>query len=557
MAGSTIIRELLVALGVDADTAGALDFDKALGKVKSTMELAAKAAVAVAGGISAVVGAAAAAVVSTSSYSQEVERNAKALGLTAQAYQELFYAAGKYGQNTGDFLDTMNQIAQYARMATTGSKEAVDAFGALGISVADLQGIGLDDLLARVADGIAKIQDPTQRAGLSSTIFGEEGTRQLLPLLVQGSAGIDALRQTAEELGIVLDDSAVAKSAAFAGQLSALKTRAEALWRTIGVLLLPVFVDIADRVEAWIDDNDALLKQDIPALLRKVADYGRDAVAKIDELRKSFDWSGAEAVLTRVAAAITTVGVAIAAAKAASVGWELLTLLAGIGTVGAVPLLLVASALAYVVALFTAWYLVIQDVYTYLSGGDSVLGDLIAKYPQLGGAISSGLGLASSALGLFKTVMTTVWDLLKGFVSWAGGGLIELLAVTIPEALGIKVPNAAAAATAALEFVAGAFDRIAAAMDSATAEGQRFNALLEGAGGAPTASPSTSTTGGVAASANLAGAGGATSSSRTYRGGDANVTVNGAGWTPDQVSGIAREVVAEQNRAAYAAYGGA
>nr|MCH9834206.1 hypothetical protein [bacterium] len=95
MAGTSYVRELLVALGVDADTKGLDAFDGALEVTIGLMEVAAAAAAALAAAIGAAAGVAALAVVDTAAYSEEVQQNAAALGLTTDAYQELLYAASQ------------------------------------------------------------------------------------------------------------------------------------------------------------------------------------------------------------------------------------------------------------------------------------------------------------------------------------------------------------------------------------------------------------------------------------------------------------------------------
>ena len=56
---------------------------------------------------------------------------------------------------------------------------AADKIGRLGLKVSDLQAMTPDQQFETIAKAIAKIQDPTERAGAAMEIFGKSGGKTL------------------------------------------------------------------------------------------------------------------------------------------------------------------------------------------------------------------------------------------------------------------------------------------------------------------------------------------------------------------------------------------
>lgn len=150
------------------------------------------------------------------------------LGVTTDALQEYRYAATQVGL-ASDEMDTA--FAQLTRRmgdaALAGKGPVVDAFKALGISLADLKGKTAGDVIPLIADGMAKIEDPAKRASIAVDLFGKSG-QKLATLLQGGSAEVNNLRQAAHDLGIVLSESDIQKADEVADKVAALRYVLEA-----------------------------------------------------------------------------------------------------------------------------------------------------------------------------------------------------------------------------------------------------------------------------------------------------------------------------------------
>jgi hypothetical protein len=88
--------------------------------------------------------------------------------------------------------------------AGEGSKEAVAAFGRMGISMEELAGKTPTQQLALVASGLTSIEDPTKRAATAIDIFGKSGA-ELLPLLTNFSGEMNEARATVGSMADIMD----------------------------------------------------------------------------------------------------------------------------------------------------------------------------------------------------------------------------------------------------------------------------------------------------------------------------------------------------------------
>jgi len=88
--------------------------------------------------------------------------------------------------------------------AGEGSKEAVAAFGRMGLSMEDLAGKTPTQQLALVASGLTSIEDPSKRAATAIDVFGKSGA-ELLPLLTNFSGEMNEARATVGSMADIMD----------------------------------------------------------------------------------------------------------------------------------------------------------------------------------------------------------------------------------------------------------------------------------------------------------------------------------------------------------------
>ena len=146
--GSTTLRELLVSVGLDADNDALDKFDAAVDKIKGHLSDLATVA---AGAFATLAAGATAAIVqatATGQYAEQVREQAQALGITTDAYQELSFAASKYGIDAEKITVILSKLAVDQKAVADGNEEAAATYAALGISVEQVTKAKPEELFA-------------------------------------------------------------------------------------------------------------------------------------------------------------------------------------------------------------------------------------------------------------------------------------------------------------------------------------------------------------------------------------------------------------------------
>jgi len=314
-----------------------------------------------------------------------LDKMAKRTGVSVETLSELGFA----GEQCGAGLETLEKGVRTMQRAITdlgrGLSTQVDAFDELGLAADDLEGLLPEQQFKLIADRLSKIEDPSKRAALAMMIFGRAGT-QLLPMLANGAAGIEALQEEARALGLTIST----ETAADAAELTDTWNR---LWRVlkngafvIGSALAPLIISLTRtvmritlRVVDWIKRNRQLVV----------------GAAKI------------LALFVAVGAALFIAGGLIAAIAA---GFGVLATI--VSTVGAV----------------------LGVVVTVLGALLSPIGLAIVAVVALGAAILKWTGAGSAAL----TWLSEKFGKLRDFVGDIVGGIVDALAAG-DIALAVKV----------------------------------------------------------------------------------------------------------------------
>lgn len=181
----------------------------------------------------------------------QIDKSSKAVGLNAEAFQELNFAIGQVSDMTGDqFTNSLRQMNTRLGQAADGSKPMIEAFDAIGISQQDIQSglVDTESAFMALASAMQNTESPAAAAALAGRILGEEAAK-LGPILRESGGDIDALRQRAQELGIVLDQDAIDASAQFTDKMDELQKQMTTLKNTVGAALLPVMISFVGSIQ--------------------------------------------------------------------------------------------------------------------------------------------------------------------------------------------------------------------------------------------------------------------------------------------------------------------
>jgi len=180
----------------------------------------------------------------------------KALHVSAVALQEWRFAAEEAGLEATAFDSAITGLDSALGRAQRGQIKYKAMFKDLGLSAETVNNArSAADILPQVADGLARIGSEAQRAAIADRL----GIRELLPLLEQGSARIDAFRERARALGLVIDNET-------AESMAKLDREAKVAAQAIDINLKQAFLSMAPTF-VWFTNEIAKLTRGLSDLM--------------------------------------------------------------------------------------------------------------------------------------------------------------------------------------------------------------------------------------------------------------------------------------------------
>jgi len=161
------LPDLKVKIGAETD-----DLDKALSKSQANLARFAKV------GAVAIAAAGTALIALTKSSLANVDaltKQARTLGLTTSAFQKMTLVAGEAGIESGKLSSMLGLMQRNIVELQQGTKLQTDAFGKLGLSIKDLQGLSPDEQFAKIAASLDAVKDPAEKTALAMEVFGRSG----------------------------------------------------------------------------------------------------------------------------------------------------------------------------------------------------------------------------------------------------------------------------------------------------------------------------------------------------------------------------------------------
>lgn len=225
-------------------------FKQGLDKIAGAFDIAGKKMVSVGGTLAksitapilGVTAALTALVVKSSETGDRVDKLSQQVGLSRKAFQEWDYVLDQTGGNVESLKMGMSSLAQAA-------ESDKDAFKKLGVEVDDVSGKlkSQEQLLYDVVRALQAEEDVTKRNALGKQLLGRSATE--LSVLLNSEAGeLEVLTKRAHELGLVLDDDVIDKSAKTADMISDLKRSFSSATTELAAELMPAFIAFSNLI---------------------------------------------------------------------------------------------------------------------------------------------------------------------------------------------------------------------------------------------------------------------------------------------------------------------
>ena len=278
-AQATISKEMSSATNTAADKAGKTSGQKFSSKFGSAIKSGAKTiATAVTASVAAVGTLSTAfynAAKATAEYGDNIDKMSQKMGISSTAYQEWDFIA----QHSGTSMDSLkNTMVKLSTAAENGS----DAFQALGISAEDAQKMSREELWNKTITALTGVQDETERARLAQELFGK-GATEMGALLNTSAEDIEAMRQQAHDLGIVMSEEDVKASAAFQDALQNMTKSFDGLKNKMIAQFLPGITTVMDGFTAIFSGDSeggvGMIKEGIGSISEKLKEVLPDIVS--------------------------------------------------------------------------------------------------------------------------------------------------------------------------------------------------------------------------------------------------------------------------------------
>lgn len=169
------------------------------------------------------------------------------LGITAEAFQGLAYAADQSGTSIESVQASFKGMTNFLGGVERGSKEAAAELKNIGLSIADLKGKSPDQVFELLLDRIGKIQDPLRRNAELIKVFGKNGA-EMAQLAQLGAKGIDALIDRARQLGIIISGETIKRAQQAGDALGDIAAAGQAAGINLAAQFLPVIESVRDIV---------------------------------------------------------------------------------------------------------------------------------------------------------------------------------------------------------------------------------------------------------------------------------------------------------------------
>jgi hypothetical protein len=430
-----MLRELAAKVGVQVDSGDLVSFMGALDVAKGQL--------AGLGGM-LLGGAFAVFAKDTIDAADKLGDTAERIGVSTDELQRFQYALKLTGGETEGAEKALFLFNKTIGDAASGGGGAGDAFASMGIKLKDANGHvkSASELMPDVADKIAEAGSEAEKTALATKLFGKSGLT-LLPLLKRGREGLAELNSEYDVLGGGIS-AEVIKSA---GETNDEFDRIHHTTTVLGATFLGMFLPVISEAAKW--------------FLKITA--GAVHLAKTTNVLKiAFGILGVVGAVKLIPVIMSSVR-AFMALRTAVFG-------------ASVPFWAV-------VAVVGALFLIFEDLWTLMAGGDSLIGEVLDKFGGIGAKEKLVKTLKDSWASLKKTwedikpVLDSLWKKLAEGSTGAVPALAEAFSFVVRALVaGVSAFTAliAAAGKAAQGDWGGALKEIEGSGDSIFGKKQAF-----------------------------------------------------------------------------------
>ena len=202
-------------------------------------------------------------------------------GVSVESLSQMQFALEQSDASMKDYQRSLQNQARFVDAANEGNKRQIEAFQRIGLSVQELNEMSPEERFLAIADGLAAVEDPAERAALSMRTVGAEAGPRLLPLLEGGRAGIEKLKNEADALGRTISTDTADASAKLQDDLNSLKSTFTGLTNNLTQAVIP---KLSELVGEFNDNVIPVLRDDVAPLVKSFSETIAPAMGKAFEV---------------------------------------------------------------------------------------------------------------------------------------------------------------------------------------------------------------------------------------------------------------------------------
>lgn len=213
-----------------------------------------------------------------------IDKMSQKIGMSRKAFQEWDYIMSQNGGSVESLQMGFKTLTTQIEGVQKGSKDSVNAFKALGVSVKDSNGQfrSQDEIFNDTIRKLQQIKNPTQKAMLANRLFGRSAA-ELRPLLNQEAEAVDELREKANNMGLIISDEDIENAVKFKDTMDTFTRFFQAKFGTVMMKIMPSFSKSLEEIIKFSQENQQvfndlglafnfIVTKALPTLLRLI--YG-------------------------------------------------------------------------------------------------------------------------------------------------------------------------------------------------------------------------------------------------------------------------------------------
>lgn len=194
----------------------------------------------------------------------KIAKTAKILGITAQEFQTLSFAAERSGVSVGELESGMKFLSKTLGEAANKGGPSLEKFNAIGVNLwtdsTKTKMRSTVDILNDISKAYTKLTNAGDKAFLSTQLFGVSGLR-LSTMLADGSTTLADYIDEYNKLGGGFSDNGAQHAESFKDALTNLNVVLESLKSSIGESLFPKLTEIFKSLTVGIKDKNSDLSK--------------------------------------------------------------------------------------------------------------------------------------------------------------------------------------------------------------------------------------------------------------------------------------------------------